>query len=193
MSFRPAALRRRRPLRTERLEDRDLLAGDVSVVKSGTTLRITGTNAANDVVVVGDAVPGTYHVFGIDADASGDDTTINGTLHDFTEGAADFSGIRNIVVNLRGGDDVFFLTNVPNSADPSRLNNVTIDMGAGDDVVGLGGPACSHEIESADIDAAIADELANLADTVAINGLLTILTSTNSISGLAIQTMNCFP
>jgi hypothetical protein len=169
-----------RRLRTERLEERALLAGDVSVFKSGTTLVITGTNAANDVVVVGDAVPGSYHVFGIDADESGDDTLVNGELHDFTEGSLDFTGIRNIAVNLKGGDDLFILTDVAATDDPNRLNNVTIDFGSGDDYGGLGGPACSGELESDAISEAIADELANRLDTVAIYGALTALGGTGN-------------
>jgi len=155
----------------ERLESRDLMAGDVSVVKSGRTLIITGTNAANDVVVVGDAVPGTFHVFGIDADASGDNTSLNGGLHDFALGSLDFTGIRYLSVNMKGGNDFFMLTGVPVSAAANRLRDVTVDLGAGDDVAEFG---FFQELPGV-VDAGVQADIEAVAGNVASYGGVTVL------------------
>lgn len=167
----------RRSLFAEILESRQMLAGNVAVVKSGTTLTITGTGGANDVVVVGDPTPGTYHVYGIDADASGDNTLINGVLHDFAEGSRDYTGIRNITVNLLGGKDSFVLTNVPASDAANKLNNVTINTQAGDDVVVVGEVDGGELFFEAGFDSDIVDALGEVSGSVDLAGNLTVDTS----------------
>jgi hypothetical protein len=94
--------RRVRGLRLEQLETRRLLAGNVSVSRSGNTLFVRGDNAANEI--------GIFSAGGDDFTVVGTDTTINGS--DDLDGQT-FSGIRNLNVDLRGGDDVVGIADDP--------------------------------------------------------------------------------
>jgi hypothetical protein len=84
-----------RPLGFETLEDRILLAGDVSAVLSGATLFITGDGNANDVAIGQDD-------FGNITVQGNDGTSIN--LNSSGDPVA-FAGVTNISVSLNGGDD----------------------------------------------------------------------------------------
>jgi len=165
----------RRRLGAEHLEARDLLAGDVLVTKSGTTLNLTATgNTANDVVIAGSETPGTYTVYGVDLDASGDATRINGAVRDFDVGGRTYTGIRFISVNLNGGNDNLFLTNVAASEGVNRLQGLTINMGAGNDNVVIGGPLT---IDTDFVgDATVGGNIETNSGTVDLRGVATILT-----------------
>ena len=74
----------------ESLEERTLLAANVTAVLSNGTLTITGTSDADDIYVFGDGDAGYVEV------------TANGSA----DGAyGTFNGVKNIVVNTLGGDD----------------------------------------------------------------------------------------
>lgn len=123
-------------LTCESLEDRRLLAGNVSAVKAGSVLVLTGDDLANEVGVFRSA-PG---VIGV----AGNATNVNGSA-----GTKTFSGINSIVANLRGGNDRLGLANslaaIQNliggggsAADRLILSgNVQIFAGNSDDTVGL--------------------------------------------------------
>jgi hypothetical protein len=106
---RPAlpALRR---LRFDSLEERVLMAGDVTAaIVGGTDLVITGDAAANAVRVSGTSTPGEYIVSRADAA-----TTINAGTTPFTA-----SGISNLVIDLGDGDDRVNLVHMHVSGDVS--------------------------------------------------------------------------
>lgn len=77
----------------ERLEQRLTFAGNVTAELTGSTLRLTGDNLANDVMVAS-AAGGKIAVIGID-------TTVNGQQAAFVTTKA----VTSIVANLNGGDD----------------------------------------------------------------------------------------
>jgi hypothetical protein len=81
------------PQQLERLEQRLPLAGNVTAEFTGSTLRLTGDNLANDVVVAS-AAGGRIAVIGIA-------TTINGGPAAFVTSGP----VTTIVANLNGGDD----------------------------------------------------------------------------------------
>lgn len=116
------ARRAQRRLCFDSLEERNLLAGDVSAaIVGGTDLVITGDTAGNAVRVGGTSIPGEYIV------SRGDSTTtINGAMTPFTA-----SGISNLIINLGDGDDRLNVAYVRVSG------NVSIDTGsdAGKDLV----------------------------------------------------------
>jgi hypothetical protein len=150
----------------------------VTVTKSGSTLIITGDSAANDVFVAGTGTPGEYAVAGVDADASGDDTLLNGDLHDLGDPLI-FEGIRNIVVNLGGGNDIFGLSNVEFFEDPDDLVNVTVNTAAGNDLVLLGGPVDASSLEGLGFDSGVASDLAAASGPVSLQGNLLVNTGNN--------------
>ena len=88
-------IRRSRPLLLEfqKLEDRNLLAGDVTVFIDSSSLFVTGDAQANQIQIVG-TLNGSARVIGLDG------TTINGGTAAF-EG--NFPGLRSATVNLGGG------------------------------------------------------------------------------------------
>lgn len=80
-------------MRLARVEQRLPLAGNVAAELTGSTLRLTGDNLANDVMVA-TAAGGTIAVIGIN-------TTVNGRQAAFVNTKA----VASIVANLNGGDD----------------------------------------------------------------------------------------
>ncbi|MFM7243263.1 MAG: hypothetical protein ACKO40_03685 [Planctomycetaceae bacterium] len=80
-------------MRVEELERRLPLAGNVTAEMVGSTLRLSGDNLANDVMVAS-AAGGRIAVVGID-------TTINGKTTAFVTNGA----VTSIIANFRGGDD----------------------------------------------------------------------------------------
>jgi hypothetical protein len=130
-------LNKTRTLTCEHLEDRRLLAGNVQAIKSGSVLILTGDNLANEVGVFQSA-PGTISVFGLATSINGGGTTAN------------FTGIKSVTADLRGGDDRigFALTRAAvlrlsalgpmTAADRLPLaGNIMVYGGAGDDSVGV--------------------------------------------------------
>ena len=84
----------------ERLERREMLAGDVTVNVRGGDLVIRGDAAANQIQVSHSYFPSGYLITGTNG------TTVNGQASFLATGAND-----DIRVNLKGGDDVFVLSN----------------------------------------------------------------------------------
>src|SRR6476646_6282625 len=93
---------RRRPLFLEGLEQRAMLAGDVTAVVRGGTWFIRGDNSDNAVVI---QQTGSQQFTVVGADA---DTTVNGQVVG-TEFTAD--RVRNFEIDLRGGDDSLGISN----------------------------------------------------------------------------------
>jgi hypothetical protein len=115
-------------LRTEALEPRRLLAGDVSAVVSHGTLLITGDNANNFVEVFGTGTAGQFVVEGF-TDNQGVNTKINHSTNQQT-----FNGVTNISVAMNKGDDFFGFEG------GNVAGNFNIDMGDGNDEVNVGTP-----------------------------------------------------
>lgn len=137
----------RRVLAVERLDERHLMAGDVTAVANGQVLTLTGDVLGNGIIVTG--LSGQIQVTGFEHD--GDRTTVN------SDHRATFKNIQQIVVDLGTGDDAFVFTNAnfknsaagqlrltgtgPTSgvtiAAPKQVS-LSLQMGDGDDIVGLG-------------------------------------------------------
>jgi hypothetical protein len=116
---------RLRRLQFESLEQRQQLAGDVSVGVAGGQLFITGDLHANDIVLTSTGNPGEFRV------ASGvySFTTVNGGVAPVTVGGV----TSHVFINLgEGNNQVIFDSN------PAAINfagNLRIDMGAGWDAL----------------------------------------------------------
>lgn len=137
-AFRQAPRPRRRPSwrgRIESLEGRILLSGDVSAVVHEGNLNLQGDGEDNlvEVTVTGDGVI----VRGLDG------TTINGAGDDFVAFAGVDTIDGNLVVNLRGGDDVLLLSGGLNVGRDVRFHG-----GAGDDRVGLENVSIGHDFNA---------------------------------------------
>lgn len=126
----------------ESLENRNMLAGDVSVSVSGGDLRIIGDTAGNELTVEGTNQPGEYRVVG------GNGTTINGQdmgIFSFvTEGIYANLGAGNDKIGIKfvslqedlrvrtgGGDDTVFVLG------GHIMDDVDIRTGSGDDAAGV--------------------------------------------------------
>lgn len=122
-------------LSVERLENRELMAGDVSAAVQGQMLVITGDAEANGIVLTYSSASQSYRVSGTVQDSG--QTTING-LDDTTSAAGvEFSGVKQVYVGLGAGDDDFQVGS-PAAVDTVIQQWLTIDMGDGDDNVVLG-------------------------------------------------------
>ena len=131
-----AALRSRpRPLTVERLEDRQVLAGNVLAMVSGQTLLIWGDEAANGVVLTYNSQTQTYRVIG--QDAGGAPTTINGLDTSLPANAVELAGVKHVAVGMNGGDDSFAVGS-PQAVDTVISKWLAIDIGAGNDAAVLG-------------------------------------------------------
>ena len=119
-----------RRLQVESLENRELMAGNVSVSVQNGNLYITG-DAARNHVEVRQSSPGVFRVNGV---------TIGGAatkINNATNGVFTTSAVRgNVVISLGGGDDQLNfgtgdnrVINVP--------NNLSIDMGSGSDFLSI--------------------------------------------------------
>jgi hypothetical protein len=118
---RPAFPAQRR-LRFDSLEERVLMAGDVTAaIVGGTNLVITGDLAANAVRIAGTSVPGEYIVSRADRT-----TTINTGTTPFTA-----SGISNLIIDLGDGNDRVNLVHMRVSGDVS----INTGTDAGKDLV----------------------------------------------------------
>ena len=104
-------------LEFERLEGRCLLT--ITVTQSGGTLTINGDNADDAIALLGTA-PGDFDL-GYDSDGDGDVDALFDS----------FSGVENIRINTRGGDDAVVIW-------PAEIDgDVKISTGSGDDCVFL--------------------------------------------------------
>jgi hypothetical protein len=124
---------RTRKLSVETLERREVFAGNITTTLIGGTLRLIGDNQANVAVLT--AGPG-----GNQVTLTGTATQIDGVLAPKT-----FDNVRNIVVELRGGDDSFAVGATITSADPLALigtpltltGTLSIKGENGDDQIGV--------------------------------------------------------
>lgn len=107
----------------ERLEDRTLLAGNVTAQLRGQNAFFNGDNADNGVEVL---------IEGGNVVARGTDgTTINGSTDDFVLAANSSSLSRSLLANLRGGNDTFVINGV------NIARDAWINAGSGNDLVVL--------------------------------------------------------
>lgn len=102
--------------RVEKLEDRILLAGNITAVQSGSQLVINGDADDNVINITNDGGAGTIEVSEVDGG------TVNGG------GPATFAGITHIVVRGRAGDDGVMVDDIDIDG------NLTIQLNQGDDV-----------------------------------------------------------
>lgn len=105
----------------EKLEDRCLLAGNISAVQKGSTLIITGDNDGNLVSVYGT---------GGNITVTGFDTTLNGSTLPL-----EFSGVENLKVNLKNGNNSFSIGDLGNCSLDGYLK---IKTGKGNDLINTG-------------------------------------------------------
>lgn len=140
---------RHRPLFVEGLEQRTMLAGNVTASVRGGTLFVTGDNDDN-AIVIQQTGPNRFTVVG----ATASDTTVNGRA----EGTAFVAnGVRNFEIDLRGGDDSLGISNSetflldleaellggPRAAQADIADSLTIRgyahirTGDGDDAIGM--------------------------------------------------------
>ncbi len=96
-----------RKLFAENLENRYLMAGDVSVTRSGADVYITGDNLSNTVSIESNGSDG-LRIIGFN-DPSAQPTRVNGAANGVVN-IANFTG--NLFVNMNGGDDDLRLTRV---------------------------------------------------------------------------------
>ncbi|MEQ9409378.1 MAG: peptidylprolyl isomerase [Fuerstiella sp.] len=121
---RPHSEHRLAPARLERLEQRTLLAGNVTAQLRGQTAFISGDDADNSVELL--VEDGSVLVRGLDG------TNVNGSTDDFvlTVGTALPGNLRAV---LRGGNDTFEVNGLQIGG------NAAIDAGAGDDQIAITG------------------------------------------------------
>jgi hypothetical protein len=125
----------RQSLNVERLEKRELMAGDVLARVEGNMLVIWGDDADNSVTLTFSSATQSYRVSG--RDAGGSATTINGLDTSQPGNVVEFSGVRQVYVGLNGGNDDFAAGSAA-AVDTVIEKWFSIDMGDGDDVVQLG-------------------------------------------------------
>jgi hypothetical protein len=109
----------RKLLRFERLEGRQMLAGNVLLSVSDHTLFITGDAEANDIVITQTGKKD----FTISSGANA--TTLNGAV-----GPLSFSKVKRVQVSMGAGADVVTVTG-------DRLRKMDIDMGADNDTLNI--------------------------------------------------------
>lgn len=113
-------------LRLENLENRNLMAGDVTVNVLGGNLVIVGDDAANGIELTSTAEAGQLIVSGLDA--ADEATTINGE-----DAPLVVDGVnRGVIIRMGQGDDLLRFPQL------NVRGTVNVRMGAGDDVVRIG-------------------------------------------------------
>jgi hypothetical protein len=125
----------KRNLRFERLEDRRLLAGNVSVSLTGNVLNITGDAASNAIAITSTA-DGAVTVTGLAT--SGGATTINtkpGAPANQTFYTSYAGYVGNIIVNMSGSGTASDIVVI---AGLSFNGSISVRMSGGNDFVGLG-------------------------------------------------------
>src|SRR5690242_3886607 len=91
----------------ETLEDRTLLAANVTATLSNGTLTITGDATANDIEVVGTGPQGAVEVTLANGQTL---SVVGGTTVDAQDGT--FTGVKNLVISSGNGNDTVSLTDV---------------------------------------------------------------------------------
>jgi hypothetical protein len=122
-------------LTVERLERRELMAGDVTAHVEGQMLIILGDDTDNGVVLTYDSTAHSYHVSG--SDAGGSPTTINGVDTSQPGNDQTFINVQSVHVGLVGGNDHFEVGS-PTAVDTVIAKWLAVEMGDGDDTVTLG-------------------------------------------------------
>ncbi|MEM8679652.1 MAG: hypothetical protein AAGF97_09905 [Planctomycetota bacterium] len=116
-------------LNIERLEQRRLMAGDVSVdVTGGGDLVLNGDNASNELAIISTGIPGRFEIQGQNG------TTIEGQQSVTVNGVFD-----DIRINLRDGDNAVMLTGVDadGTENPFDVDDVRFTARNGNDVLML--------------------------------------------------------
>ena len=127
----PRSYSAHRKLALETLENRSLMAGNVTASMAGSRLVIQGDGEANHVVLSFDRATQRLHVNGVAT--AGGATTINGS----STPPAGFPRVRQVQVLLGDGDDTLEVLN-PGAADVVIMQYFSIDTGGGDDTVVFG-------------------------------------------------------
>ena len=127
----PRSYTARRKLALETLEDRSLMAGNVTASMAGSKLVIQGDGEANHVVLSFDRATQRFLVGG--QATAGGATTINGNATP----PPGFPRVRKISINLGDGDDTLEILN-PGAADVVITQYFSINAGGGDDTVVFG-------------------------------------------------------
>ena len=123
----------RRKLALETLEDRSLMAGNVTASMVGSKLVIQGDGEANHVVLRFDRASQRFHVNGLATDGGG--TMINGPAS--STPPPGFPRVGLIEIALGDGDDTLEILN-PDATDVVITRYFSIDTGGGDDSVIFG-------------------------------------------------------
>jgi hypothetical protein len=125
----------REQLAFEQLEQRELMAGNVTASVQGKMLLVLGDAAANGVTITYNAADKTYRVIG--KDAGGSPTTVNGLDTSQPANVVQLGGVKNVAVYLGGGDDEFSVGS-PQAVDTVIAKWLSINMAEGNDKVTLG-------------------------------------------------------
>lgn len=121
----------------EKLEDRSLMAGNVTAAVQAGVLVINGDTADNGVTVNYIQATKTYQVIGT-TPTGGTATTINGLDTSVPANIPTFTGVtKGITVNLNAGNDNLVFGS-DNSSTFVVIGDLTIDAGTGNDTVAIG-------------------------------------------------------
>jgi hypothetical protein len=127
--------RRQSRLRVEKLEDRSLMAGNVTAVVTNGTLVITGDTAANGITLDYIQATDTYQVIG--TTQGGSNTTVNSLDTSVAGNAQTFTNVSAVRIDMGAGDDNLIF-GAASSTTFAVDRGVEIDMGAGADTVAIG-------------------------------------------------------
>lgn len=118
----------------ERLEPRLALAGVVGLAVTGDVLTITGDALANE-VCIDQVAPDQFRVASIRDEVA--PTGLHDAHGDVGYEPLVFSGIRDVVVRLRGGDDRLFIGGTPDDlrSPVTVLRSLKVDAGPGADFI----------------------------------------------------------
>jgi hypothetical protein len=131
----PARPDRRNRLGVEKLEDRSLMAGNVTAVVTNQVLVITGDASGNGITLDYNLANDTYQVIG--TTQGGSNTTVNGVDTAVAGNEQVFENVIAIRVAMNAGDDNLVF-GAANSTSFAVDRGVEIDMGAGADTVAIG-------------------------------------------------------
>ncbi|MEM7317109.1 MAG: hypothetical protein AAF497_28580 [Planctomycetota bacterium] len=147
-----------RHLKLESLEDKCLLAGDVTVSVVEGNLRIEGDAADNGVAITSGDTADSYIVAGLPSD-DGTPTTINGATE-----RVEVTGVTgNMRIGLGEGNDGLRMFNA------NVRGNVGINMGVGNDSVQIGGPVSTTRDVNSLIHGRVAVAMAEGRDSLRID------------------------
>jgi hypothetical protein len=128
--------RKGRPCRFEPLEDRHLLAGDVTAQITNGDLVINGDKFDNGITIAAGTTAGTVVVTGVDAGGSA--TNVNGTAN----GAVTLSGFTGgLTVKMKGGNDTVAITGL------TIVGPADLDGGKGNDSFTLSGDMFNSSLD----------------------------------------------